>query len=105
MKRLLLVLLLVGCEAVEPTQAPANGVVVAKTYDDPDTWKTQGACLAYNDGFCTARMPDQTHRDGPHWTLRIYDTDRGTLYDLEVGEGVHDGCRIGAKWVAGRCPA
>lgn len=74
-----------------------QGTVIARDYDDPDTWWST-ICVARNkDGWCTLSMPVEEH-DGPHWRLQVrgYDEDgkereewhgvTETLYDLgEVG--------------------
>lgn len=66
-----------GCSEPPPDQ----GVIIAKNYDDPDSWTTGGN---YVPGRCAYNYSTKTqtcypgyftpiihHEDGPHWRLQI----------------------------------
>ena len=96
----LLLLPLVACGGT--TEPPSEGIVVKRTYDDPDDWTTQECSLRDAKGNCTMYRTEH-HHDGPHWYVKVYDEARDKNVSVEVGVDVFNACRTGAKWMNGKC--
>lgn len=66
-----------------------SGVVVDMEYDDPDT------------EFKIVDGAPESESDGAHWLVWV--GDRYGTAQVEVTEGVFNGCRVGSRFEAGEC--
>lgn len=89
----------------DPPKPITEGIVVEKTYDDPDHWTTGGysklSCSG-NPVVCTSTwVPEEDHYDGPHWLIRVdgtrEDGKRGDDW-VELTEIQYDICGLGSTW-------
>jgi hypothetical protein len=92
-----------GSAAAKQPEGPLSGVVSRTEYDDPDRWTETYQCGTNKIGNVNVPiMCNRTRHDGPHWYVAVA-TDADKVRVVEVGQDVHDGCRIGARFIEGRC--
>lgn len=100
MKRVLastmLALGLVACSSWTGT-----GTVVAKLYDDADSWvDPMGTCIQRTQqGACVSRVP-MTHHDPEHFSIKVQDS-AGETHEVAVSSAEYDSIQIGDNFTNG----